>query len=80
MDLMLQRYYEDRESMVASQGWKDLMTDVKEMMAATNTLSGVTVDTLQFKQGEVSIMRWLLSLAEVSAEAYEELKRDENAA
>lgn len=73
VDLELQKYYEERFSMFSTQGWKDLIEDVKEMQKATDTLSGVTVDNLQFKQGELSIMRWLLSLQEMSESAYKEL-------
>ena len=52
------------------------MDDVKLMLDSTNTLSGVTVDNLGYKQGEVSIMRWLLTLADTSEKAYEQLKDD----
>ena len=72
----LARYYEERLSMCASEGWKDLMDDVMDMMAATNTLDGVTPENMRYKQGEISIMRWMLSLGEVSEQAYEELKKD----
>jgi hypothetical protein len=74
MDIVTQKYYEDRQAMTGSKAWRDLMEDVGVMMAATDTLSGVTTDTLQFKQGELSIMRWLLNIAEVSNQAYEDLK------
>lgn len=74
----LQKYYEKRLNMMASDAWSDLIDDVKVMMEATDNLSGVTVDNLRFKQGEVSIMRWLLSLADTSEKAYENLK-DEDA-
>ena len=70
----LQRYYEDRLDMMSSKAWNDLMEDVSAMLKATDTLSGATVDNLRFKQGEVSMMQWLLSLKEVSENAYEDLK------
>ncbi len=70
----LQRYYEDRLDMMSSKAWADLMEDVSAMLKATDTLSGATVDNLRFKQGEVSMMQWLLSLKEVSENAYEDLK------
>lgn len=76
MDLKLQRYYEDRFEMMGTQGWKDLMEDVAEMLKASDTLSGATVDNLRFKQGEISIMRWLLTLKEMSDKAYEDLKNE----
>jgi hypothetical protein len=78
MDIILQKYYESRLSMMSLPAWKDLMDDVKLMLDSTNTLSGVTPDNLGYKQGEVSIMRWLLTLADTSEKAYEQLK-DENA-
>lgn len=73
----LQRYYEDRLSMCSSDAWKELMKDVQVMLDATNTLSGVTVDNLNFKQGEVSMMRWMLSIAASSEESYDRLMEKE---
>ena len=76
----LQRYYEERLSMCSSEGWKDLMDDVQAMLDATNRLDGVTPETLQYKQGEVSIMRWMLALKEVSEQAFQQLKEDDASA
>lgn len=73
----LQRYYEERISMMSSDAWRDLMEDVQTMLSATNVLDGVTADNMRYKQGEVSIMRWMLSLKEVSEQAYEQLKKDD---
>ena len=73
MDINLQKYYESRLDMMSSLAWKELMEDVQKMLDATDQLSGVTVDNLRFKQGEVSIMRWLLALADTSDKAYEQL-------
>jgi hypothetical protein len=77
MDINLQKYYESRLDMMSSLAWKELMEDVQKMLDATDQLSGVTVDNLRFKQGEVSIMRWLLALADTSDKAYEQLKEEE---
>ena len=60
--------------MMGTPAWKDLMEDVAEMLKATDCLSGATPDNLRFRQGEVSMMKWMLSLKEVSENAYEELK------
>lgn len=76
----LQKYYEDRFSMMATQGWKDLMEDIDIMLAATDNLSGVEDEKqLYFKKGEVSIMKWLKNLRDASTEVYEQLLEDENA-
>ena len=77
MNKVLQKYYENRLDMTSSEAWKDLMSDVEAMLKATDNLSGVTADNLRFKQGEVSIMRWMLSLADISEKAYEQLKDDD---
>ena len=73
MDLELQRYYESRFDMFAHPAWKDLIEDVQTMLDTTNTLSGVTPENVGFKQGEVSIMRWMLSLQKTTEESYKEL-------
>lgn len=77
MNKEIQKYYEDRFSMMATQGWKDLMEDVETMLAATDNLGGVTtVEQLHFKKGEVSIMSWLKNLRDASAEVYERLQEE----
>jgi len=74
MDLKLQKYYEDRFEMMGTQGWKDLMLDIEEMVKSTDTLSGINDEkTLHFRKGELSIMRWMLNIASMSEEAYREL-------
>lgn len=78
MDIKLQEYYEDRQDMVSTKPWKDLMEDVQKMLDATNRLDGVSDEkTLNFRKGEISMMRWLLNLAAVSEEAYQELKNED---
>ena len=74
----LQQYYESRLSMMGDSAWKDLMDDVERMLEATNDLSAVQDEkTLHFRRGEISIMRWLLSLQSVSEQAYQQLKDDD---
>lgn len=78
MNRELQKYYEDRFSMMATQGWKDLMEDLDKMLAATNNLNGVDDDKqLWFKKGELSILYWLKNLRDASTEVYESLQAEE---
>ena len=77
MNRELQKYYEERLDMMSSDAWRELMDDVQKMLDATDNLSGVTVDNLRFKQGEVSIMHWLLNLADTSEKAYDQLKEED---
>jgi hypothetical protein len=70
----LQKYYEDRFSMMGSDGWKDLVEDIDIMIASLNNISVISDEqSLQFKKGELSILTWLKTLRQVSERAYEEL-------
>jgi hypothetical protein len=70
----LQKYYEDRFSMMATQGWLDLLEDIDNMATAVNNISTVSDEKdLQFKKGELSILTWLKTLKQVSEQAYEDL-------
>lgn len=78
MDLILQKYYEDRLSMCSTDAWKELMHDVEVMLKTTDTLSSVSeTHSLDFRKGEVSMMRWMLNIASVSEDAYEQLKAEQ---
>ena len=76
----LQRYYENRLGMCGSPAWKDLMEDVKQMLEVTDSLSGVNDEkSLHFRKGEISMMRWMLSISQVSEDVYKGMQdaRDE---
>ena len=74
----LQAYYERRLSMMGDRAWRDLLEDVQAMLDATNDITNIQDEkTLHFKRGEISIMRWLLSLKEVSEEAYQQLRNED---
>jgi hypothetical protein len=78
MNRELQNYYEDRFSMMASKGWKDLIEDIELMLDSTDTIKGIdTEQQLWFRKGEVSIMTWLKNLRESSTEVYEQLQKEE---
>jgi hypothetical protein len=74
MNPELQKYYENRFSMMGSDGWKELMEDIDTMISALNNISVIPDEqSLQFKKGELSILTWLKNLKLVSERAYEEL-------
>jgi hypothetical protein len=79
MNRELQDYYENRFSMTATQGWRDLLEDIDLMLSSTDTVKGVeTVEQLHFRKGEVSIMTWLKNLKQSSEEVYEQLQQEED--
>ena len=77
MNRELQDYYENRFAMMAMPGWKDLVEDIQLMIDSTDTVGGVeTIEQLHFRKGELSIMNWIKTLKESSAEVYEQLQED----
>lgn len=80
MDSQLQAYYENRLSMMGDTAWKQLMEDVQIMLDATNDVSSISDEkTLHYRRGEISMMRWMLSLRDVSEQAYQQLKDEDEA-
>jgi hypothetical protein len=78
MNKELQDYYENRFTMMSTQGWIDLLEDLEIMIEATNTLAGVeTEQQLHFKKGEMSILNWIKNLRDASAEVYDQLQQEE---
>ena len=78
MQKELQDYYENRFSMMATQGWVDLIEDLEIMIKATDTLAGVDSEQqLYFKKGEMSILNWLKNLRDASTEVYEQLQQED---
>jgi len=60
--------------MMATEGWKDLVEDIDNMVYALNNISVIESESqLQFKKGELSILTWLKNLKQISERAYDEL-------
>ena len=77
MNRELQDYYENRFAMMAMPGWNDLLEDLDLMIKSTDTVGGIeTTEQLHFRKGELSIMNWIKTLKESSAEVYEQLQED----
>lgn len=73
----LELYYANRLAMFETQGWKDLMEDVKTMEESINRLDGVTKDNLDARLGELRQIKWIKDLENVSRESYEQLKEQD---
>jgi len=77
MNRELQTYYENRFAMMAMPGWNDLLEDLELMIKSTDTIGGIdTEQQLHFRKGELSIMNWIKTLRESSAEVYEQLQEE----
>lgn len=80
-DKQLQSYYENRFSMMATEGWKELMEDAQEMFNSLNHVLSIQNDAdLHLKKGQLDILTWLLNLKSVSEQAYESLQDSAGAA
>ena len=78
MDKELQKYYEERFSMMATQGWRDLMEDIEKIKESVDHIGGIDNEKdLWFKKGELSIVTWLLNLKKTSEEVYEQLEAED---
>lgn len=77
MDKDLEKYYEEQFSMFMTQGWKDFMEDIEKMLDATDRIQGVANDReLQFRLGELSILKLIANRQEMANRTYNELKAE----
>ena len=78
MNKELEKYYNARFDLFASQGWKDLAEDLQGMVENYANISKInTVEDLYIRKGQLDILNWLLSLKEISEQAYEELNAED---
>lgn len=74
-DRQLQSYYENRFSMMSSEGWTELMEDAQEMFNSLNHVMSIQTEAdLHLKKGQLDILMWLLNLKSVSEQAYASLQ------
>ena len=75
MDQELQRYYEDRFDMMSHRGWQDLMEDLTKLLEQYRDIDNCgDTASLEFRKGQVDILKYLTSLEELSEKTYEEIK------
>ena len=77
MDEKLQAYYEARFSMMATEGWKDLIEDAQGFFDGLNKVAAIQNENdLFMKKGQLDVLQWLLSLKDSSSQTYEQLMND----
>ena len=77
MDKVLEKYYEERFSTMATQGWKQFLEDVQGIFDAVNKVAPIQNELdLYFRKGQLDILQWVLTLKESSEQAYEALQKD----
>ena len=77
LDKKLQSYYENRFSMMATDGWQDLMEDAQNMFNSLNHVLSIQNESdLMVKKGQLDLLQWLITLKPASEQAYESLIND----
>ena len=80
MDAKLQNYYENRFSMMATDGWQDLIEDAQSMFNSLNHVLSIQNETdLMVKKGQLDLLQWLINLKPASEQAYEQLMSGDSA-
>jgi hypothetical protein len=80
MDKKLQQYYENRFSMMATEGWKDLIEDAQSMFNSINHVLSIQNEAdLMLKKGQLDLLQWLINLKPASEQAYEQLMSGDSA-
>lgn len=80
MDAKLQSYYENRFSMMATDGWQDLMEDAQSMFTSLNHVLSIQNESdLMVKKGQLDLLQWLINLKPASEQAYEQLMSGDSA-
>lgn len=79
MDRELQDYYENRFSMMSTQGWVDFIEDTQNLFDTYNKINTAeSFEEFHKRKGQLDILQWILSLKSASEQTYEELKNEEN--
>jgi hypothetical protein len=80
IDKKLQSYYENRFSMMSTEGWQDLMEDAQNMFNSLNHVLSIQNESdLMVKKGQLDLLQWLITLKPASEQAYEQLMSGDSA-
>ena len=68
------QFYHNRLSLIEQDGWRDLVTELKNLEEQVNQLDSVDNESdLWFLKGQLSILRQVINLEEMTKAAMEEL-------
>jgi len=68
------QFYHNRLNLTEQDGWRDLIQELKNLEDLTNQLDSVESEKdLWFARGQLSILRQIINLEEVTKQAAEEL-------
>jgi hypothetical protein len=74
MNNELEKYYDNAFTMMASDGWKDLIEDLTQLRNQVNNLTDIReANQLFFRQGQLDILDLILTRKQASEKVYEDL-------
>lgn len=77
MDKNLQDYYEEAFSLFASQGWKDLVEDMKALQSEVTKIENIKDEKdLWFRRGQLDILDLIVNRKQMCEKVYEELQNE----
>jgi hypothetical protein len=75
----LEKYYDNQFSMMATEGWKDIIEDFKELEKNLSNVRTVADDhTLHFRLGQLDILDLILKRKDTCEKVYEELQHEDH--
>ena len=79
LDQQLEKYYDNQFSMMATEGWKDIIEDFKELEKNLSNVRTVADDhTLHFRLGQLDILDLILKRKDTCEKVYEELQHEDH--
>jgi len=74
----LRNWYEEQFTLFNSQGWKDLIEQMKEMQKNYENLRNLpSDDTLKFRQGQLDILDWIVGWQQSVEQNFKELQNED---
>lgn len=79
MDKDDELWYEHQFDMFGTDGWKDFVNHVNEMLDSCNSLTGLkTLEDLYEAKGQLSIMEWIVSWQKACEENFKRLSANDD--
>jgi len=70
----LQQFYRDRLSMCETDGWSELMNELEDLSKSVNNIESAEDEKdLWFARGQLSMLRQIIALEDLTKQAAEEL-------
>ena len=74
LDKKLEKYYNNRFTMMNQQGWKDLLEDLQNMLNRYSNINNIkTMENFYVAKGQVDILKYIIDLKETTTAVHNSL-------